>query len=167
MEPALTYTLQRFHWQLFCTLTFKSARLPERLRVSMFFAWVRTFCAWYRVPFRDVIWCLRQESGELTGRLHLHALICGLPPFAVQEGTCFALMAQWEKLGGGMARVRVFDATQSGVAYIVKCLNPSGAANLYETGKFSGSVDSVMCSNSMWTVANAAHSSHVPSETAC
>ncbi len=38
METALTYTLQRVHWQFFGTLTFKRAKVPERVRVSMFFA---------------------------------------------------------------------------------------------------------------------------------
>ena len=44
METGLTYTLQRVHWQFFGTLTFKSARLPERVRLSMFFALVRCLC---------------------------------------------------------------------------------------------------------------------------
>ena len=61
METALTYTLQRVHWQFFGTLTFKSARLPERVRVTMFFALVRCVCRWHKVPFRKCVWALRQE----------------------------------------------------------------------------------------------------------
>ena len=51
METALTYTLQRVHWQFFGSLTFKSARVPERVRVTMFFALVRCLCRWHKVPF--------------------------------------------------------------------------------------------------------------------
>jgi hypothetical protein len=51
METALTYTLQRVHWQFFGTLTFKSAKLPERVRVAMFFALVRCLAAGTKSPF--------------------------------------------------------------------------------------------------------------------
>jgi hypothetical protein len=47
---------------------------------------------------------LRQEPGEITGRLHFHFLIAGLPLYAVQDATCMSIKAQWKKLGGGMAR---------------------------------------------------------------
>jgi hypothetical protein len=64
METALTYTLQRVHWQFFGSLTFKSAKLPERVRVTMFFALVRCLCRWHKVPFRKCVWALRQEPGK-------------------------------------------------------------------------------------------------------
>jgi hypothetical protein len=155
METALTYTLQRVHWQFFGTLTFKSARLPERVRLGMFFALVRCLCRWHKVPFRKCVWALRQEPGEITGRLHFHFLIAGLPPYAVQVATCMSIKAQWEKLGGGMARVRKYDSRRQGLEYTLKCLNVSNrGANLYEVGKFSHSADEVMLSNSIWDPAN-------------
>jgi len=160
METALTYTLQRVHWQFFGTLTFKSARLPERVRLSMFFALVRGLCRWHKVPFRKCVWALRQESGEIGGRLHFHFLIAGLPLYAVQVATCMSLKAQWEKLGGGMARVREYDSREQGLEYMLKCLSvPNGGANLYEVGKFSYSADEVMLSNSIWDPANTARAS--------
>jgi hypothetical protein len=152
METALTYTLQRVHWQFFGTLTFKSAKLPERVRITMFFAVVRCLCRWHKVPFRKCVWALRQEHGEITGRLHFHFLIAGLPPFAVQVATCMSIKAQWEKLGGGMARVREFDSREQGLEYLLKCLN--AGANLYEVTKFSYSADEVMLSNSIWKPEN-------------
>src|ERR1035437_4303914 len=79
METALTYTLQRVHWQFFGSLTFKSVKVPERVRVSMFFALVRCLCRWHKVPFRKCVWALRQEPGEISGRLHFHFLIAGCP----------------------------------------------------------------------------------------
>jgi hypothetical protein len=152
METGLTYTLQRVHWQFFGTLTFKSARLPERVRLSMFFALVRCLCRWHKVPFRKCVWALRQEHREITGRLHFHFLIAGLPLYAVQVATCMSIKAQWERIGGGMARVREYDSREQGLEYLLKCLN--AGANLYETTKFSYSADEVMLSNSMWNPAN-------------
>ncbi len=155
METALTYTLQRVHWQFFGTLSFKSARLPERVRVSMFFALVRSVCRWHKVPFRKCVWALRQEPGEIGGRLHFHFLLKGLPLYAVQDATSMSIKAQWERLGGGMARVRKYDSRKQGLEYTLKCLKVTdGGANLYEVGKFSHSVDGVMLSNSIRDPAN-------------
>jgi hypothetical protein len=66
METALTYTLQR-------------------VRLTMFFALVRSLCRWHKVPFRKCVWALRQEPGEIGGRLHFHFLLAGLPSYAVQD----------------------------------------------------------------------------------
>jgi len=148
MESALTYTLQRFDWQFFGTLTFKSARLPERVRVSMWFALVRTICSWFKIRFEDVGWILRQESGEQTGRVHFHFLIVGLPADTARKATAMSIMKQWEKIGGGMARVREFKSADRSVDYILKCLN--AGSNLYETTKFSSSGDGVMVANTLW-----------------
>ena len=163
METALTYTLQRVRWQFFGTLTFKSAKLPERVRLSMFFALVRTLCRWHKVPFRQCVWALRQEHGEIGGRLHFHFLIAGLPPYAVQDATCMSLKAQWEVLGGGMARVRKYDSREPGLEYLLKCLHvPDAGANLYEVTKFSHSADEVMLSNSIWQPENLSRLSETP-----
>ena len=35
-------SLSRIEWQFFCTFTFKSERLTDRIRLSMFFALLRT-----------------------------------------------------------------------------------------------------------------------------
>ena len=105
METALTYSLQKVHWQFFAALTFKSAKLPERVRLSMFFALVRCLCRWHKVPFCKCVWALRQEPGEIGGRLHFHFLLAGIPSYAVQVVTCMSIKAQWERIGGGMARI--------------------------------------------------------------
>jgi hypothetical protein len=155
METALTYTLQRVHWQFFGSLTFKSAKLPERVRVSMFFELVRCLCRWHKVPFRNCVWALRQEPGEITLRLHFHFLIAGLPLYAVQDASAMTIKAQWERLGGGTARIREYDSREQDLDYILKCLDYQNAgANLYEVGKFSYSADEVMLSNSIWNPAN-------------
>ena len=66
-----------------------------------------------------------------------------------------SIKAQWEVLGGGMARVRKYDSRKQGLEYTLKCLHiTSAGANLYEMGKFSYSADEVMLSNSIWNPAD-------------
>ena len=137
MKPEI-FHLARIGWQFFGTLTFKQERLPERVRLAMWFAFARITAGKSQVHFRRLLWVLRQERGERFGRRHFHYLIGGLPPGTVHPGECFAQMATWEKVGGGMARVYVFDQSLNGLDYIAKCLD---AGLAYETGKF-GSGDS-------------------------
>jgi len=143
-----SYQLERLPWQLFGTLTFTSERLPEAARIKMWFALARQSSSAFRVYFPSAIWCLRQELGEATGRKHFHYLFGGLPQSAITQSTCFAQMAMWERLGGGMARVRVYDGAQNGVSYIAKCLG-SEAKDSYEFSKFASSSD-LMLSKAGW-----------------
>jgi hypothetical protein len=152
MESATTYQMSEVPWQFFGTLTF-SAGKPEAIRRSMWFYLLRECGQWFgigrKAAARRLTWVLRQEAGEITGRVHYHFLLCGLPPFAVSTKTCMSIMAQWEKLGGGMARVRMFDARLQGVEYTLKCLHSDGA-NAYEIRKFSGrSLDKLYLSDSL------------------
>ena len=41
MDSPELQVLERIAWQFFATLTFKSERLPERVRLSLFFALLR------------------------------------------------------------------------------------------------------------------------------
>jgi hypothetical protein len=94
----------------------------------------------------------RRDRFPLTQRLSRCPL---LPLYAVQVATCMSVKAQWEKLGGGMARVREYDSRKQGLEYTLKCLNvTNGGANLYEVGKFSHSADEVMLANAIWDPAN-------------
>lgn len=146
MEKPELYQLARIDWQFFGTLTFRAAEVPERIRVSMWFAFVRKIAANFGCHFHTLLWCLRQESGEINGRRHFHYLLGGLPEKAVTKSSCFAQMAQWENLRGGMARVRLFDRSLNGIDYIAKdCLGMSGA-DLYESAKFGSSSSSLMLS---------------------
>ena len=80
----------------------------------MWFKLARKVAKWHGVHFHRLLWALRQEPGEIGGRLHFHALIGGLPSYAVSVPTCFSIMAAWERLGGGLARCREFDRTRNG-----------------------------------------------------
>ncbi len=114
----------------------------------MVFAFLRTCARNFGLHFKKLLWCLRSELGEITARHHFHILIGGLPHFAVRNETCFALMAQWESFGGGMARVYPFDSTLVGVEYVLKrCEAVFNAARSrigaseYELTKFGGSCE--------------------------
>ena len=95
MNPEI-YALSLIEWQLFATLTFKSEKLADAVRIKMFFALMREQADNFGVHFKQTIWCLRREDGELTGRGHLHALIAGFPKHALTTATCFSFMRIWE-----------------------------------------------------------------------
>lgn len=99
-------------------------------------------------PTRQLKYIIREEFGEVTNRLHWHALVAGIPQSMVRPTTCMFLMGFWEGIGGGMARIRVYDAAQDGVSYCTKGLEgvkdghwSQAGANRYEVGKFGSSKD--------------------------
>lgn len=147
--------LEPSNWQLFGSFTFKSERIPERIRLCMWFKLIRGVCKWHGINSHRLLWALRQEPGEIGGRTHFHALIGGLPPHAVTVPTCFAIMAAWERLGGGMARCREFDRTRNGPGYILECLQDRGA-DAYESAKFGDSRCHLMVAKSVIAVSRAA-----------
>ena len=135
MESPDIHVLEPIWWQFFGSFSFKSERIPERIRLCMWFKLARKVSKWHGVYFPRLLWALRQEPGEIGGRLHFHALIGGVPPYAVHEKTCFAIKNEWEKLGGGMARIRTYDQSRNGLGYILECLRDHGA-DAYESSKF-------------------------------
>jgi hypothetical protein len=140
------HSLAAVNWQYFCTLTFRGEKQCKRFGPQMFVALLRTQAKVWKVHFKRVLWCLRRESGESTGRWHLHAVIAGLPPSAGPRN-CLALMSQWETLGGGMARVSRYDSSLDGLDYILKGsgLTESKATrwagDYHELAKFGQSCD--------------------------
>ena len=140
------HALAAVNWQYFCTFSFRSEKHCARFGPRMFVALVRTQARSFRVHFSEILWCLRRESGEATGRLHLHAVIAGLPPSAGARN-CLALMSQWEKLGGGIARVSEYNSSLDGLDYILKGsgLTESKATrwagDYHELSKFGGWCD--------------------------
>jgi hypothetical protein len=159
MNPEL-FTLSQIDWQFFATFTFKSDKISDAVRVKMFFAWLRTQSEYGRVHFSQLLWFLRAERGEQTGRKHFHALISGLPNWMRNTDTCFSMMAAWEKHGGGMARIFLYDGALSGVEYSLKELET--AARLhgvdksnFEANKFGWNGE-LMMSKSIGTMLRAA-----------
>ena len=134
LESPDLWVLGGVRWQFFGTLTFRQERLPDRVRNSMFNAALRQLAGELHLHFPRLPWCRREETGEHLGRRHYHFLLTGLPSRTVNISTCFFLMHAWEKIGGGMARVRLYDQRQDGLAYLTKCLS---GADTYETSKFA------------------------------
>jgi len=142
MEKPDVYILSQVDWQFWVTLTFKQDALSsDKLRQSLWFALLRGLAGWYRVDFNRLLWVRRAETGEVTARLHWHALVGGLPDVAKHRATCFSIKNYWEKLGGGISRVYVYDSSRTALAYMFKpgayCM--SEGAQQYEAGKFGKS----------------------------
>ena len=155
MEVPEMHMLNKIEWQFFATLTFRSERLPERVGLGLFFAALREFCRKFGMKFPVLLWCLRQESGEVFGRRHFHCLLAGVREALVNQSTCFWLMDKWEKLGGGMARIHVFDSALNGGSYILK-RNGFGGVDLgdsYESAKFSSKACELLLADRVWKVA--------------
>lgn len=158
MNPEL-FTLTQIDWEFFATLTFKQEKLSDTVRIKMFFAWLRTQCEHGGIHFHKLLWFVRMERGELTGRKHFHALLAGFTSRHRTTTTCFAMMKDWEKHGGGMARVYQWSNSLDGVDYLLKELQAEAvkireAGNFYEAQKFGGSCD-LMLSKSLVTVLQA------------
>lgn len=154
-EVPEVHVLNKIGWQFFGTLTFRSERIPERVRLSMFFALLRQYSRQFDIKFRCLLWCLRQEAGEQFGRRHYHYLLAGAREALANQSTCFWLMDKWEKLGGGMARVHVFDSALNGGSYILKRNGFSGVdlGDSYESAKFSSKACELMLADRVWEVA--------------
>jgi len=140
------HSLAAVNWQYFLTLTFKAENHCQRFGPSMFLALVRIQARSFGLHYRRMIWCLRREAGEGTGRLHYHAVIAGLPPSA-GERNCHAICSQWESIGGGIARVSVYNGSLDGIDYILKgsglteSTAKRWAGDYYELTKFGGSCE--------------------------
>jgi hypothetical protein len=74
---------------------------------------------------------------------------------AVSPTTCFWLQDKWEKLGGGMARIHVFDSRLNAGSYILKRsgFSESVGGDVYESAKFSSKACELMLADRVWKVA--------------
>ncbi len=137
-HPELELITRYPSWCQFGTLTFLGKATPSHgCRRKMAFAWLRTMATMADLDFSRLLWCLRDEQGEKTGRHHFHVLLgrTRLPPGPT---TNFRLMAAWERLGGGMARVKTFNRSLLGAEYVSKCLSGESTRgeSAYELDKF-------------------------------
>jgi hypothetical protein len=157
MEAPEIHVLNRVDWQFFGTCTFRSVRTSDRRRHGMWFALLRRTGRHFGRNFGQLLWALRQEEGELSGRTHFHYLLAGLDRRAMNPTTCFWLMDGWERLGGGMSRVKVFDPRLNAGAYILKdgCghADASLGGGVYETAKFSSRDCQLTIAKSVWNLA--------------
>jgi hypothetical protein len=153
MEDANAYILGQVRWQLFASLTYYDARRPhfvpnEDVLCKIGFVWWRAIADQWKTPRKKLLWALRFESGEQTGRRHLHALLAGLPDGGLTKSARFIAMAKWRAIAGGFARVRPFGRNES-TDYILKPDDLYGA-DAYESGKFSRACR-IEISHSVWS----------------
>ena len=168
MKHPEAWAVGQVPWQFFCTLTwanrgsFKRPPSPRR-QVCAFFAFAREAARVSGVHFKRLMWCLRAETGEITGREHYHCLLSVVGSKWVGITTCFFLMNYWEKeLGCGHARVRVFRPALGGVAYTCKDLAESLAGkDRYEFEKFFGTTTALTLSESVYRFINRRQAIHV------
>jgi hypothetical protein len=124
-------------WEYFATLTFrvnpKSAPRSRGAAMQFLFRVAKIV----EVPFPRLIWCLREEHGEINGRRHFHALIGGTATHNISGS--HRLKFGWESPGYGFADVKVFDQGQLGIEYVAGCLTNSDAIarQSYEARKLS------------------------------
>jgi len=112
--------LVKVPWQFFGHLTFKRESESEARRLARFTAVFRAVIRRRHAYFPNLLWCLRQEYGDLGKRVHFHFLLAGLPPRAISAVACRQFETMWKRKGGGTAVVEVFDPALGGVAYALK-----------------------------------------------
>lgn len=137
-------------WQFFGTLTFAQPVPGLVLSRKLVYAFLYKVPRVLHTPFPRLLWVLRVEHGEATGRLHYHFLLGG--GNSANLGHCFTLNAMWDALPRcGHARIRLFDVSQNGAAYVASCLAAEGTAgaNFYEAQKFGTQGSDVTLSNSL------------------
>ena len=138
------FSLSKIEWQFFGTLTFREPSLRNRetgisnyrriMRYHTFGREISRSLYFSRKNWKCVKFCLRLEQGEIGGLWHFHFLMSGLPPGAVNIGSCKFMQWVWShECKGGFCKIRLFDSRQNGVEYISKCLDP---ADKYEFSKF-------------------------------
>jgi hypothetical protein len=115
----LTEWLERFPWQWFATLTFRSSPSPAQARWRLL-RWAD--------ELRDALgtanfeWIGIPEHGVTGLHFHFHALVGGLVPgCGAAERLCW--MKKWHALAGD-ARITDFKPHSGGVRYILKHVVP-------------------------------------------
>ncbi len=141
------YTLARIRWDVFGTLTFKGC-VPRR-RIAYGHAWrhFRQAAELTQRPYAQLLIALREELGELNGRFHFHYLLGGTHPRNAIT-LSHRLEYAWKGQTGAYAKIRPYDCSQAGVAYVTKCLS---GADVYEMNKYI-SADAVTLSDSVYRV---------------
>ncbi len=141
------WTLGRIRWDVFGTLTLKG-KVP-RPQVARRMAWrhLNEAAKLSGQQYPQLLIALREELGEKTGRFHFHYLLGGTASRNIKT-LCHQLEYSWKGQTGAMAKIRPFDDSQAGVAYITKCLS---GADVYEMKKFV-SADQVTLSSSVYRV---------------
>lgn len=166
MDKPDPFLLSRVQWDLFVSLSWRVEPSQDRAR-KYWFMLVRQIAEWSGLHFGDVLWLLRFELGETTGRGHYHALVGGLPHHVLYERLCKVIEQAWlhfrplvtayyrengkrkkEQVSKycGLADVRIYDPVLNALDYSCPSGQEGGlysdssvnGANRYEANKFGG-----------------------------
>lgn len=141
------YTLARIRWDVFGTLTFKGKVPRERIAYGHAWRHLHQAAKLTGQPYASLLIALRAERGEQNGRFHFHYLLGGTE---IRNAITLAhqLEYSWKGQVGAISKIRPFDCSQAGVAYITKCLS---GGDVYEMNKFI-SAEEVTLSRSVYQV---------------
>jgi len=165
-------------WQVFGTLTYtprRGGRIPGPVVCRKnWFAFLRAVQEDAGVPFSRLLWVLRSELGEITGRPHFHFLLSGIPSEKLNPSFLHVMDHRWEEADcrrmspakldpatgelatRAHASIRRFAPGISGPEYVAKNLGCTwSGGDHYEVAKFKG-LESVEFSKSVWEVLRAA-----------
>jgi hypothetical protein len=153
MESVVHILARCPYWKVFATLTWSGATPPTYgCQRRLLFAHLYRIARIKRIPFRNLLWVVRQERGEKTNRPHYHALIGWAGGDTSNVGQCFAFNSFWNRLPKcGFARHFIYDPGEDAIGYITKglcgCLSEQGrdalGASHYEASKFGWSGNEV------------------------
>jgi len=131
-----SYVLGQVPWEYFCTLTYPDPVPGSGVRAKMGFAFLYEAAHWYKRPFGQLLWALREEPGELKGRLHFHMLLASGEDHRPSRSGAFALEARWRWVKGGHPKIVPYGGIVH-CEYIQKPVRGPSAGNLYELDKFN------------------------------
>jgi hypothetical protein len=108
--------LSQFAWDWFGTLTFDGPIHPEQA--------AKRWSRWLRLlesrGGREIRW-VRASEYQQRGVLHFHCLLA-----EVGSTACMAAKTEWERIGGGHARIVHYDPRLNGIGYLAKGANRGG-----------------------------------------
>lgn len=132
-DGGMAFHLSGVPWEYFGSLTFDLKRdkhVSQGRALRRVFVLLRELACRRHVHFLEMLWAVRWEKGEKGGLWHLHYLIAGTGKPSLQ--TTYVLQWLWAyRAGGGFSVNRLYDTSQAGVSYILKCLD------VQEMSKFS------------------------------
>lgn len=143
------------YWRVFGTGTWSSPEVPSDLvQRRLVFAFLYRVSDLSCLPYRRLVWALRHERGEKTGREHYHWLI-GAQEWTPTLTAMFQMNHLWDNLPKcGFSRNHLFNPALNGVEYVTKCLSGSAlvgsvGGDFYESSKFGSARSEVTLSNSL------------------
>jgi len=152
------HILSRVPWDSFGTVTTCLPVARPAVLISESFSFIRQICKIENIRFRNFLFAIRTERGDINHRLHAHVLLCGIKNNSKEHleylAHCRRDRKGWRKVGSksmpvnGITELVPFDSSLDGVGYVLEGLD----AHHYEARKFDASTvdDLFVLSDSTW-----------------